>query len=69
MSWYEKKLSKFSENLIYTFEMYSKSPCDLDSGTKSLFINDDRIISEKKVGDEVILKLRNAIIKNSIYKI
>ncbi len=57
MSWYEKKLSKFSENLIYTFEMYSKSPCDLDSGTKSLFINDDRIISAKKVGDEVIFKV------------
>ena len=37
--------------------MYSKSPCYLDSGTKSLFINDDRIISAKKVGDEVIFKV------------
>lgn len=57
MSWYEKSLSKFAENFIYTFEMYSKSPCDLDSGTKSLFINDDRIIFAKKVGNEVIFKV------------
>ncbi|CAI1620774.1 Uncharacterised protein [Serratia marcescens] len=57
MSWYENKLSKFSENLIYTFEMYSKSPCDLDIDAKSLFINGDRIIFAKKVGDEVIFKV------------
>ncbi|TYF64937.1 hypothetical protein DJ537_25660, partial [Enterobacter hormaechei] len=34
MSWYEKNLSKFAEKFIYTFEMYSKSPCDLGSDTK-----------------------------------
>lgn len=69
MTWYEKNLSKFAENFIYTFEMYSKSPCDFDSGTKSLFINDEKLFLQKKLVMKLFLKLRNAIIKNSIYNI
>lgn len=57
ISWYEKKLSIFAENFIYTFEMYSKSPCTLDDGAKSLFINDARIVIAKKIGDEFVFKI------------
>lgn len=57
MSWYEHNLSKVAENIIYTFEMYPKSPCYLDGDKKSLFINDDMIITAKELGGEIFFKI------------
>ncbi|OAT18824.1 hypothetical protein M979_1648 [Buttiauxella noackiae ATCC 51607] len=54
---YSNFLYKNSKSFIYTFEMYSKSPCkDIPEG-KVAFIGDDKILHAKRNGEIMTFKI------------
>ncbi|MEN4571599.1 hypothetical protein ABEG61_11845 [Pantoea agglomerans] len=54
---YTKFLYDKSQSFIYTFEMFSKSPCtDLPPG-KVAFINDDHVLHASDLGEKIIFKI------------
>jgi hypothetical protein len=48
---YDKFVTNQASAFIYNFEAYSKSRCQLESGEKSILINDNEVVIAKKLPD------------------